>query len=305
VGVDTGASATSPKPEMEGAVLQTILPDIKPRRFHMSRASIYNPVEFGKGRKRSATNSLTFMERKARKLPLSGKGVEENNHIGAIKLDPGIIETPQPRKKPGISSRSRGTAGNAPVTPKPPPAPNAVKSPQTVRLPNGNFMHWDVNSELLAAEMQAYTLQEIGRNIEEANKFQFGHDTQTSSPLRKATPSRFKPKKPALRYAERHPGEAANLTEPDTMDVDDWSSDNDDIGDESEYIIDTYVRMPANILQTSGSPKNFGLLVLESQPDIDVFYLEEHDSEEEDENEDEDENGKSESEDENTSTNDR
>jgi hypothetical protein len=255
----------------------------------MSRGSIQNTVEFGKGRKRSATNSLTFIERKARRLPLGGKGAEENNKNDPITPDPSLLETPCARKKPGLSSRSRGTTPNVAVIPETSPAPNAVPSPQNIRLPNGKVMPWDVNSDLLAAEMQAYTLQEIGRNMEETNK----RDSHTPSPILKATPSRFKPKKPALRYAERHPEEAAELNEREKVDVDEWSSGNDDMDDESEYIIDTYVRMPADVLRTSGSLKNFGLLVLESQPDIDEFYLEEQDSEEEYENEDEDENGKS------------
>ena len=75
------------------------------------------------------------------------------------------------------------------------------------------------------------------------------------------------------------------------MDAEDLFSD-DESDDGSEYIIDTYVRMPANTLEISDSQKNIGLLVLASQPDMDKFYLEDSDSGEEEGDEDEDENGK-------------
>jgi hypothetical protein len=59
----------------------------------------------------------------------------------------------------------------------------------------------------------------------------------------------------------------------------------------SEYIIDTYVRIPADALETDEQAKDFGLLVLDTQPNIDEFYREDSDSDEEDDEEEEDENG--------------
>ncbi|EHK98568.1 hypothetical protein M7I_5592 [Glarea lozoyensis 74030] len=261
-GTEKSANAPVPEVEMEDLTAGN------PRRFHMSRKSMQNPLELGKGRKRGATNSLTFMERKARKLPLGTKEVVGTKEVASDVPEESPVETPRPRKKPGLSSRIKGSPATDPTTPKLSPKPAQL---QNIRLPNGTIMPWDVNSEVLAAEMQAYTLQEIGRNIEQANKFQSGRDKQISSPLRQSTPSKFKPKKPALRYAERHPEEAAKMNAIDAMDMDDWSSGDEDMGDDSD-------------------PKNFGLLILESQPDIDEFYLEEQDSDEDDEDEDEDEN---------------
>ncbi len=148
-------------------------------------------------------------------------------------------------------------------------------------------MPWDVSSERLAAEMQAYTLAEISRTLaeQEAEKPQ-PKSASTHGP--KTSTSKFKPKKPALRYAERHPGEKAlNDT---AMEVDETYIEDEDM-DDGEYIIDTYVRIPAEALETEEHPKNFGLLVLDSQPDIDEFYREEEDTDEEEEDEEEDENG--------------
>jgi hypothetical protein len=148
------------------------------------------------------------------------------------------------------------------------------------------MMPWDVTSERLAAEMQAYTLAEIGRTLaEQAEK---PEPKPTSSHAAKHSISKFKPKKPAMRYAERHPEEkAAHDT---VMEVDEPYIEDEDM-DDGEYIIDTYVRIPAEALETEEHPKNFGLLVLDSQPDIDEFYREEEDTDEEEEDEEEDENG--------------
>lgn len=145
------------------------------------------------------------------------------------------------------------------------------------------MMPWDVNSEQLAAEMQAYTLQEIGRSIaasEAANQA-----SQISSPQRKAVQSRFKPKKPAMRYQDRHPNEHH-----DTMDMDEPMVYDEDMEDDDDYIIDTYIRMPAHTIDVEAE-KNFGLLVLESQTEIDEFYREDSDHDEQENDEEEDENG--------------
>jgi hypothetical protein len=76
------------------------------------------------------------------------------------------------------------------------------------------------------------------------------------------------------------------------MDIDEpHIGDEDDDMDDGEYIIDTYVRIPADALETDEQSKNFGLLVLDTQPDIDEFYREDSDSDEEDDDEEEDENG--------------
>lgn len=147
--------------------------------------------------------------------------------------------------------------------------------------------------------MQAYTLDEIGRTLArqeeeaaaEANRLAALNEKSASSPVHKYS-SKFKPKKPALRYVERHPeATVEHEHEHEAMDVDEphIGAEDEDM-DDGEYIIDTYVRIPADALETEEQSKNFGLLVLDSQPDIDEFY-QEVDSEEEDDDEEEDENG--------------
>lgn len=248
------------------------------RRFHMSRNPLANPFEQGKSRKRTAKTSLTFKERKTRTESL-GKTLKLDEADPSL-LEAGKSEPVRPQKKPGLAARSQPAIQNKSpnnttnAVSKPPPFLASINTP------------WDVNSAQLAAEMQAFTLQEIGKNIAEANKFQSEMEAPTRLTPRKNTPSKFKPKKPALRYKERHP-EVASV--PDAMELD-YESSAEDTDDESEYIIDTYIRIPAHTLESSDTLKNIGLLVLDSQPDIDEFYLDENDSDEE-EDEEEDENG--------------
>ena len=64
----------------------------------------------------------------------------------------------------------------------------------------------------------------------------------------------------------------------------------DEVDDDSEYIIDTYIRMPADDTEID-TAKNIGLLVLDGQPDIDEFYSVDTESEDEEEDDEEDENG--------------
>jgi len=200
----------------------------------------------------------------------------------------------RPRKKPGLAARS----SIPPVQPTSNPKP-LVAPLRNVRLPSGAMMPWDVSSERLTAEMQAYTLEEIGRTLARQDEEAAAEATRLvalkaarSAPSPQKYSSKFKPKKPALRYAERHPGEKV-VPEHEAMEVDEAhiGDEDDEDMDDGDYIIDTYVRIPADALQTDEQPKNFGLLVLDSQPDIDEFYQEEDDSEEEDDDEEEDENG--------------
>lgn len=239
-------------------------------------------VSSGPIRKQAAV----FVERKGH--PRRSRESLEHSDQGHVGLEPSSTESKQvrPQKKPGLASRLQAV-----------PATDAAKqnsghskpsAPRDVSLPSGLTMPWDVNSEQLAAEMQAYTLQEIGKNLAEAEATRPDAHFTTSGIHKKKTQSKFKPKKPALRYQERHPEEFPDLSL--KMEIEAGSID-DEVDDGSEYVIDTYIRMPADDLVTADSEKNFGLLVLDSQPDIDDFYLEDSDSDELEDEDEDDENG--------------
>ena len=77
------------------------------------------------------------------------------------------------------------------------------------------------------------------------------------------------------------------------MDIDDVELE-EEMYDDSDFIIETYIRVPADVLESTEDQKVFGLLVLDSQPDIDEFYRDDDESDEEEDDEEEDENGSSE-----------
>jgi hypothetical protein len=150
---------------------------------------------------------------------------------------------------------------------------------------------WDVTSEQLAKELEAYTLEEIGRNMADSDAAEpkppptSQSQGAQSAPLRikKGTSSKFKPKVPAQRYRDRHPETAAP---PVVKEADPEQTD-----DDGDFVIDTYVRMPAEDVPV-GEKNHIGYIVLEDQPDIDEFYEDEDMENEDDEEYDEDdENG--------------
>jgi hypothetical protein len=71
----------------------------------------------------------------------------------------------------------------------------------------------------------------------------------------------------------------------------DFEVEDEDMDTDAEYIIDTYIRLPAEDVQDNGGGINFGLLVLDSRTDVEEFYRDEEEEEEEDEEGEEDENG--------------
>lgn len=249
------------------------------RRFHISRSPATTKPIASPSRKRKNEPTVFTEQRKRPRTPKEdespGKNVSSSDNI--VKTEAPELEPKQ--KRPGRSARTSTPVKTSAPAPKASPAPL-----RNITLESGETLPWDVSSERLAAEMQAYTMQEIGRNMAQAEAER--PKPKPAPTIRHSTPSKFKPKKPAQRYAERHPGEHTG------MDVDHEYIEEEDV-DESEYIIDTYIRYPAQSFESSGTPKSIGLLIIESQPDIDEFYREEDDSSEEEDEDDEDENGES------------
>lgn len=107
-----------------------------------------------------------------------------------------------------------------------------------------------------------------------------------------ATPTKYRPRAPAKRFAERHPdvvspgrddGEVGGVE----MDGDDGGSET---GDE-DYVMETYVRVPAHTLEAPVPPEQLGVLVFDQGSDVEYFYGLEDDSEDEYLEDEEDSNG--------------
>lgn len=266
----------------------------EPRRFHLSRKLAQgagnNNVEGANARRTSGkSNIAVFRERKA--IPAAETRPRTETNIPA-PLNVSRTE-PQNRsasqepakelgKKPSVSLL-RLTPVNAVKPRRNSPAPL-----RGARLPSGDIIPWDASAERLNMEMQAYTLTEIRKNLADNDEPQVTVSLKPTPETPKSPASRFKPRATAgLRYHERHPDNVtAQGTEADNemqaMDVDD---------DDSNYIIETYIRMPVEQALLESNEASIGLLVLDSQPDIDQFYNGDSDSDSDAYDEEEDENG--------------
>ncbi|PBP18773.1 hypothetical protein BUE80_DR010456 [Diplocarpon rosae] len=270
------------------------LPLLQPqtRRFHIARPATFLSTS---SRKRKVEPTV-FIERRVRPKSVEGSpgrapsadAATIGQQANKVELEepvkrsdsqdftPPQNEPPYAQKKPGLKARTFTAFVPLPHVTNPAPLRNNI-------IPSETIIPRDVTSERLAAEMQAYTLHEIGKTFAKS-------EASCPKPIPARFPkslSKFKPKRPAQRYAERHPQEKV-----DTGIEIDEEYDQEDMDDDSEYIIETYVRIPAEELKTEESGKSFGLLVIDSQPDIDEFYQEAEDSDEEEDYGDEDENGK-------------
>lgn len=266
----------------------------EPRRFHLSRKLAQgagnNNVEGTNARRTPGkSNIAVFRERKA--IPAAETEPRTETKIPA-PLNVSRTE-PQNRtssqepakelgKKPSVSLL-RLTPVNAVKPRRNSPAPL-----RGARLPSGDIIPWDASTERLNMEMQAYTLKEIRKNLADNDEPQVMVSLKPAPETPKSPASRFKPRATAgLRYHERHPDTVtAQGTEADNemqaMDVDD---------DDSNYIIETYIRMPVEQSLLDSNEASIGLLVLDSQPDIDQFYNGDSDSDSDAYDEEEDENG--------------
>ncbi|KFY22400.1 hypothetical protein V493_06638 [Pseudogymnoascus sp. VKM F-4281 (FW-2241)] len=278
-----------------GAPEVTRLPRViaEPRRFHLSRklahAAGNNNDDPNARRISGKANIALFRERKV--IPAAETGPRTEAKIPAplnvSKTEPqnrtaSQEPTKELAKKPSVSLL-RLTPVNAVKPRRNSPAPL-----RGARLPSGDIIPWDASTERLNKEMQAYTLKEIRKNIADNDEPQAAVSLKPAAPETPKSPaSRFKPRAIAgLRYHERHPDAVtAQGTEADSemqaMDVDD---------DDSNYIIETYIRMPVEQALLESNEASFGLLVLDSQPDIDQFYNGDSDSDSDAYDEEEDEN---------------
>ncbi|KAI0180951.1 hypothetical protein GGR52DRAFT_12006 [Hypoxylon sp. FL1284] len=243
----------------------------EPRQFRMSKkdmmrgASQLGRAHGGITKKRSSP--ALFVERKIKHIsntPLKKLEALTNTASSAAAEDM-EVDKPEPRKlkKPGIAK----------LAPK-------KKDDQNYKadVPKSMTDRWNVDVEKLGAEMNEYTLQQIGLNLQKVN------DEKVSEESAKAQ-SKFKPK-PITRYAERHPETTQGSRDVDMMNTDADVSDSDD----GEYIIETYERVPASKLGEHVSPKKVGLIVFDEDPEMEFFYGDDSDSEAEWAEDEEDEN---------------
>lgn len=170
-------------------------------------------------------------------------------------------------KKPGLANRARSRE-------------NMKDSQHRNPLPPSIMNRQNEDMNQIASDMNEWVLREVGANLESMEEEK-----------KKQAKPRFKPKAPEKRYHERHP-EAALAPDVDVnMSNTPGSEGSDEEGDDDEWVIEEYVRIPANTMKHDVLPSEVGFLVLEGEQESLLFYGHAEDDDDLDEDE-EDENGK-------------
>lgn len=174
----------------------------------------------------------------------------------------------RPLKKPGATTRTGATNKSL---------------PSAAPLPPSLMNRHNQDMDKIAADMNDWVLNEIGANLETIE-----HEKQQER--QQAERAKFRPKAPARRYQERQHQPDALAPSGDEADKP-MTDVSDDEGDEGDWIIDEYVRIPANSMALDVAPAEVGLLVLDGEEDSILFFGPEHDDDDELGQDDEDENG--------------
>lgn len=149
-------------------------------------------------------------------------------------------------------------------------------------LPQSLINRHTDDMDKITADMNQWVLDEIGANLQamEVEKKQ-------------AEKPRFRPKAPEKRYQERHPAVAAASDSPAGETADTPMADaSEEEGEDADWIIEEYVRIPAHAMGVNVLPSDVGLLVLDGEEENMLFYGPPQDEDDEYAEDDEDENGK-------------
>lgn len=131
--------------------------------------------------------------------------------------------------------------------------------------------------------MNEWVMNELGANL---------HAMDQEKPH--AEKPRFKPKAPSKRYQERHPETSQQqqthlgVGGQDTP----MAELSEEDGDDDDWVIDEYVRVPADSMALDVAPTDVGFLVLEGDEENTLFFGPERDEEDDYLEDEDDENGK-------------
>ncbi|KAK4123743.1 hypothetical protein N657DRAFT_423085 [Parathielavia appendiculata] len=293
------------------------------RRFHL-KSFISPQSAAGVSKKRTAP--AVFVERDAKKHRESLKATLQEHAT--------IPSEPSGRRTEAKSSEFPSPADGRPAAAMEPrplklkrPGRRACTQPRGVQPshpPSMGEERKDMDMSSLARAMDAWTLEEIARNLtrteeqstkpslapamrdrkdkdvdevaqaQKVSKFEIVSRADEKSITCKHSPakSRFKPKAPKQRYFERHPdAQASRPTDETAAEAPVAEEDAQSSSDEEDYVFETYKRVPVERLRDKEVPLHrVGLLVFDTEPEIEFFYGNEGDSGEEYGDDDEDSN---------------
>lgn len=223
----------------------------------------YGPAVFvERGKKKSARRAIDALDANKNAAGPNYPAASEGGAGPSTDVD--MVEENKPAPKKPLAKR--------------PPRP-AAADVEAQRKPMPSVAPTQDLSKI-ASDMDQWVLHEIGLNLQAMEQ---------RAPPPVASPSRFKPKAPVKRFAERHPELAREL---DGGHQDETMTEASDVDDDSDddYVIEVYELAPSEPVLAEIPPEEIGVLRFDSQEDLELFYgNEDDDSDDED---DEDENGK-------------
>lgn len=251
----------------------------EPRRFHFSRPLITpkslltTGLSTGKRARINTPTTNVFVERGHKRTRTEDVQMKDAESTAIAQTD----EPPRKLKRPGADRKGPSK-----------PAGQLKKD-----VPPSVDKHWADNMDEITRNMNEFALHVIGENLaktEERDRKEATAAAKRQASSSGLTPQKYKPKPPAKRFAERHPEVAAaqdRAIAAPTSDHEDYETASED-----EYVVETYVRVPVSSLGKEVDPEKVGLLVFDTEPDAEIFYGEEGDSDDELPEDDEDENGR-------------
>ena len=249
----------------------------EPRRFHVSRstlaASRSQALKTSGISKKDRYTPAIFVERsRQKKTPKPRRSLAAMRAVSQQSQDQprkeghalGNAVEEKPLKRPGTLRKTRDSQDEA---------------PKRAPLPTSLMNRHNEDMDKIALDMNRWALNEIGATL---------HSMEQEKRL--SEKAKFKPKAPAKRYQDRHPDLAppGQIDEPTDVAMNSSSEDEDD---DDEWIIEEYVRIPANTVALDVSPSDIGVLVLDDEEENKLFFGPTPDEDDDLDEDDEDENG--------------
>ncbi|KAF1732124.1 hypothetical protein CRV24_008317 [Beauveria bassiana] len=278
----------------------------EPRRFRVSKAMLAAAAAAGSGgaagavSKRDRYGTPTLFVERSRRKKLAPKPRRSMVSLQSPDGDAAAAKDVEVKalKRPGVARRAREAAktkaastdddgGDTAAKPTTSSATTATANPLPPSLTNRAAE----DMRRITADMNEWVMREMGANLQSMEEER--KRVAAAAPL--ASPSRLRPKAPAQRYHERHPevpapgSPAATATdvEGDTNMTD--ASEEED-GDDDDWVIEEYVRIPANSVALDVAPSDVGFLVLDGEEESLLFFGSQNDEDEDWDEDEEDEN---------------
>lgn len=189
-------------------------------------------------------------------------------------------------KRPGVAKRSREAKATAVEAEGDGATPKVTVTGAENPLPQSLMNRATEDMGQITADMNEWVMREMGANL------QTMEEERIKAAKTPASPSRFKPKAPAKRYHERHPEVSTPGTAMDTEgDTNMTDASEEEDGDDDDWVIEEYIRIPANSVAMDVSPSDVGFLVLDGEEESLLFFGSLNDEDEDWDEDEEDENG--------------